>query len=193
MIVSTRFVLTVLVAAASASVTSAQAPGNPAALIAAQKAAMAPLAMMDGVWRGPTSTMGSDGKNHEITQTERVGPFLDESVKVLEGRGYSADGSVAFNALGVISYDPATKTYAMRAYAQGHVGDFTLQVTSDGFTWEVPEGPVTMRYTAVIKDGTWHEVGDTIMKGAPPVRVLDMNLKRVGDTTWPAGGAVPMK
>ena len=28
------------------------------------------------------------------------------------------------------------------------------------------------------------------MPGKEPVRFFEMNLKRVGDTTWPAGGAI---
>ena len=63
---------------------SALAQGPDLASMDAQKAAMKPLAMMDGVWRGPAWTMLPTGK-HEITQTERIGPFLDGQIKVLEG------------------------------------------------------------------------------------------------------------
>ena len=47
--------------------------------------------------------------------------------------------------------------------------------------------------TAMIKDGTWHEVGDRIMPGKDPVRIFNMNLKRLGDTSWPAAGAISPK
>src|SRR6478672_6854315 len=33
-------------------------------------------------------------RKHTITQTERIGPFLDGSVKVIEGRGCEPDGRV---------------------------------------------------------------------------------------------------
>jgi hypothetical protein len=49
----------------------------------------------------------------------------------------------------------------------------------------------TMRYTAVIRDGRWHEVGDRILKEGQPVRFIEMDVTRLGDTDWPAGGAVP--
>jgi len=78
----------------------------------------------------------------------------------------------------------------MRSYAQGRVGDFELKRTSDGFTWKIPAGPVTMQYTAIIKDGTWHEAGDRIMPGQKPMRFFEMTLKRMGDTNWPAAGAI---
>src|SRR6266446_6223135 len=128
-----------------------------AALIKAQREAMLPLAFMDGVWRGPAWTILSSGEKHNITQTERIGPFLDGSVKVIEGRGYGADGKVSFNAFGTISYDPATKAYTLHSHAMGQVGDFVLKPTADGYVWEIPAGPMTIRYTAAIKNGSWLE------------------------------------
>ncbi|HEY9401137.1 MAG TPA: hypothetical protein VIQ24_00490 [Pyrinomonadaceae bacterium] len=166
---------------------------DPAALIASQREAMRRLAFMDGVWRGAAWTVLPSGEKHAITQTERIGPFLDGSVKIIEGRGYDADGKVSFNAFGIISYNPATRIYTMRSYAQGQVGDFVLTPSADGYVWEIPAGPMTIRYTAVVKDGAWREVGDRITPGKEPVRFFEMNLKRVGDTDWPAGGAVPPK
>jgi hypothetical protein len=167
----------------------AQGP-DAAALIAAQRAAMAPLSMMDGVWRGPAWTVLPTGERHEVTQTERIGPFLDGSVKVLEGRGYDADGRVTFNAFGTISYDPATRAYSLHSYAQGRSGTFVLTPTADGYVWEIPAGPMIIRYTATIRDGAWREVGDRIMPGRDPVRFFEMNLRHVGDTDWPTAGAV---
>lgn len=185
--------LALLLMVGSASIASGQDRPNPAALIAAQKEGMAPLAYMNGVWRGPAWTITPSGEKHSITQTERIGPFLDGSVKVIEGRGYDADGKVTFNAFGIISFDPATRGYKMRSHAMGHVGDFVLKPTADGFTWEIPAGPATMRYTATISGGTWKEVGDRIVPGQEPFRFFEMNLKRVGDTDWPAAGAIPPK
>lgn len=186
--------ITLLISAAGALLdVSAQIRPDPAVLIAAQREAMAPLAMMDGVWRGPAWTILPSGQKHNITQTERIGPFLDGSIKVIEGRGYNENGSVGFNAFGIISYDPATHVYTLHSHAQGQVGDFVIKPTADGYTWEIPAGPMIIRYTAVIKDGTLREVGDRIVPGKEPVRFFEMNLKRVGDTDWPAGGAIPAK
>lgn len=165
-----------------------------AALIAAQKEAMKPLAYMYGVWRGPAETTMGDGTKHSVMQTERIGPFLDASVIVLEGRGYDVKTKqVTFNAFGTISYDSAKKAYSLHSYAQGRAGDFVLTPTADGYIWEIPAGAMTIRYPATIKDGKWKEVGDRIMPGKDPVRFFEMNLKRVGNTDWPAAGAVPMK
>ena len=59
---------------------------DPAASIATQREALAPLAYMDGVWRGPGWTILESGEKHTFTQTERIGPFLDGSIKVIEGK-----------------------------------------------------------------------------------------------------------
>lgn len=173
--------------------TRGQGRPDPGPLMAAQREAMKPLAILDGIWRGPAWTILPSGEKRTVTQTERVGPFLDGSVKVIEGKGYEADGSVAFNAFATVSYSPATRAYNLRTYAQGNVGDFALKPTADGYVWEIAAGQMTIRYTVVIKNGTWHEVGDRIMPGSEPIRFMEMNLKRVGDTKWPAEGAVSPK
>lgn len=175
------------------SVGIAQGRPDPAALLGAQREAMKPLAAMDGVWRGPAWTVVESGEKHVITQTERIGPFLDGTIKVIEGRGYDAEGKVSFNAFGIVSYDPAAKKYSLHSHAMGRSGDFALTPTSDGYVWEIPAGPMTIRYTAVIKDGSWHEVGDRIATGQAPIRFFEMTLKRVGDTTWPLGDPVKAK
>lgn len=171
----------------------AQGRPDPQVVLAAQRQALTRLAFMDGVWRGPAWTLLPSGEKHTVTQTERIGPFLDGTVKVIEGRGYDVDGKVTFNAFGTISFSPDGERFTMHSYAFGNVGDFNLTPSVDGFVWEIPAGPVTIRYTAVVKDGTWKEVGDRITPGKDPVRFFEMNLKRVGNTDWPAAGAIAPK
>ena len=64
---------------------------------------------------------------------------------------------------------------------------------ADQYVWEIPAGPMVIRYTATIKNGEWHEVGDRVAEGHDPVRFFEMTLKRIGDTDWPAGNANPPK
>lgn len=172
---------------------AAQGRPDMESVMAAQRKALARLSFMDGVWRGPAWTLLQSGEKHNVTQTERIGAFLDGTVKVIEGRGYDASGKVTFNAFGTISYSPDADRFTLHSYALGNVGDFVLTPSADGYAWEIPAGPVTIRYTAVVKDGTWKEVGDRVAPGKDPVRFFEMNLKRVGDTDWPAAGAIPPK
>ena len=175
--------------------TLASAQGRPdsVALIAAQREAMAALQAMNGVWRGTAWTLLPSGEKHNIIQTERIGPMLDGSVKVIEGRGYEPDGRLSFNAFAVISFNPATRAYNFRSHALGLSGDFVIAPTADGYSWEIPAGPATIRYTAVIKDGTLREVGDRTVPGREPQRFFEMTLQRVGDSDWPAAGAIGPK
>jgi hypothetical protein len=177
--------------AATAAPALAQSPPDPAARIAKQQAAIKALSWMDGVWRGPAVTTRPGGVKVTITQTERSGPLLGGAVHVVEGRGYNADGSTGFNALGIISYDPDKDAYSMRSYAMGQAGDFPLTLTPDGAVWTIPAGPATIRYTITAKDGVWREVGERVVEGQPPMAFFEMTLKRIGDSTWPAAGAIP--
>jgi hypothetical protein len=186
-----RFILVACLFALAAP--AAAQPPDPAALEAIQRGAMAKLSMMDGVWRGTAWTITPGGR-HDVVHTERVGPFLGGSLKVVEGRSYKADGSVGFNAFGIISYDATAKTYILHSYAMGRAGDFLLQVLPDGYVWQVPAGPgAIIRYKATIANGKWREVGERMVGAAAPVRIFEMNLKRVGDSKWPAGDPVSMK
>ena len=125
--------------------------------------------------------------SRHLVQTERVGSMLNGTVKVIEGLGTADDGSVAFNALAVISYDPDTQAYAFRSYAHGHAGTFALTADSDRFTWEAPAGKnATMRYTARREQDSWIEIGEVVAKGGAPQRMFEMKLTRIGDSGWPA-------
>jgi hypothetical protein len=159
------------------------------AALSAQKAALGKFAWMDGTWRGPAITKGAGGE-HRVTQTERIGPMLGGTLKVIEGRGFNPDGSVGFDAFAVISYDAAKQAYVFHSYAQGRSGDFMIRPTADGYVWEIPTGQMTIRYTASLKDGEWTEIGERIAPGQAAVQFFEMHLRRVGDTAWPNGGAM---
>lgn len=180
----------VTIALGAGSVANGQSHGNPVAVIAAQREAVAKLSFLDGTWRGTASMLLPNGEKRTVTHTERVGPFLDGSLRVIDGRSYDAEGRPAFGAFAILSFDASKNSYNMRSYAQGNAGDFALTTTADGFSWEVPAGGATIRYTAVVKDGEWREVGERVVPGQEPVRVFEMKLSRLGNTDWPAAGAV---
>ena len=189
---SLRLALAASLLAASHAI--AQPPPDPAPVVAAQREAMASIAFMDGVWRGPAWTILPNGEKSELTQTERIGPFLQGAVKVIEGRGYREDGSVGFNAFGIISYDPGKRAWNLRSYALGHAGDFMFRPLPDGYVWEIPTGGGSLvRYTGTVKDGTMVEIGERLVPNRAPFKFFEMRLKRIGDSDWPGGGAVPMR
>lgn len=157
----------------------------------AQRKALDLLAPFDGLWRGPAKVLTPDGQWREFTQTERVGPLLGGTVRLVEGRGYQADGKLSFNAFAVISYSPRDQRYNFRSHAQGYVGDFPVEVRADGFSWTLPAGAgATIRYTATLNDGVWTEIGVRLVEGKEPMKMFEMAVKRVGPTDWPAAGAL---
>ena len=149
-----------------------------------------PLSFMFGEWRGTAKGMDRSG-SYSITQTERVGPMLDDDLIIVEGRGYKEDGSLAFNAFGVISYDPVEKAYFINAFLKGRAGKYKLIHSADGFSWTIQAGPnAKIVNTAVITDGIWHEVTKYVPTEGPERITNDMTLTRIGDTHWPASGVV---
>lgn len=183
--------LALLAALAHPLPAASQGRPDPAAQMAAQREALRRFAVLDGTWRGTARIQEPSGGWQEITQTERVGWMLDSTVKVIEGRGYDAAGKTVFKAFAILSWDPGKKAFGFRSYARGFSGDYAFTPTDSGFVWEIPAGPMTIRYTATVRDGRWREVGDRITPGGESVRFIEMDLRRVGATDWPAGGAVP--
>jgi hypothetical protein len=168
-------------------------PPDPGAMMAAEREAMGKLAMLDGAWRGTAWTITPRGKI-EVVHTERVGLMLAGTVRMIEGRSYLPNGTIPFVALGIISFNPGNGSYRMRSYAQGMAGDFAINVTADGYAWEVPAGPgAVIRYRATVANGAWKEAGFRVAGSGEPVEVFEMNLKRIGETRWPVGEPVPMR
>lgn len=171
------------------SASFAQVPAQPAGTTA-QRDAVGALDFLDGEWRGEAVIVGPAGRE-TLVQTERVGSLLGGSVKVIEGRGYAADGSTQFNALAVLSWDEREGRYRFRSWANGYTGEYPFERTADGFRWSTPAGQnARIEYVAVVRDGVWHEVGTYVAEGQPPRPFIDMRLTRIGDGTWPEGGAV---
>ena len=126
-----------------------------------------------------------------MTQTERVGTMLGGDILVIEGRGYEAGGALAFNAFGIVSWNNDTGKYEFRAHNGGHSGTFKFDATDTGAVWEMPGGPnAVIISTITLGEGSWHEVQQYVADGQPARQIFEMTLKRIGDTDWPAAGAV---
>lgn len=183
-----RWTTAIVTAAMAAMPASAQRP-DPAALMASERQALTAFAWMDGRWRGEAVTQTPTGE-HRVAHTERVGTMLDGTVRMIEGHAYRADGSTGFNALGMISFDPATKDYRLTSHAEGNYGQFAITPNASGYTWSIAAGPMTIRYTAVFKEGVWTEIGVREMSGKATLPFFKMVLRRIGDSDWPRAGAV---
>ncbi len=182
---------TMITAAAVTLVFSGAAVAQEATKPAANAEAMAKMAAMKGVWKGEASGVGFGGVPFKVTQTERIGPMLGGDVLVIEGRGYKDDGSIAFNAFGVLSFNAQTSKYEFRAYNGGFSGTYDWTPTDTGAIWSIPAGPnANIVSTITLTDGKWHEVQAYVVTGQEPKTVVDMTLTRVGDTDWPLAGAV---
>jgi hypothetical protein len=155
-----------------------------------QREAMQRLSWMDGEWTGTASVYAGPGRTSAHSHTERIGPMVGGSIKVIEGRTTEADGTVTFNAFAVVSWDDEADAYTMRSYANGMAADFPLEATADGFKWSTPSRGGRMDYVTTFRDGEWVETGDFVMPGRDPMRVIELRLRRRGDTDWPAADPV---
>ncbi len=159
------------------------------ALHAEQRTAMDRFAFMDGEWRGTVTSTGPMGEV-ALTQTERVGTMANRAARMIEGRGYAADGSLEFNAVAMITYDAFNNEYVMVSTARGMTSRPWFEVTEDGFRWGLESGPVKLSYEAIVKKGSWVEVGYMQMGDQTRQKFLEMKLERIGDTAWPQEGFV---
>src|SRR5262245_35869613 len=83
----------------------------------AQRAAMKKLEFMVGKWSGEARLHQGAGDPVLLTQTEEVQYKLNGLILIIEGVGQNkADGQLALQALGIVSYDDESGTYRMRAF-----------------------------------------------------------------------------
>jgi hypothetical protein len=166
----------------SAAVATAQPPAGP------HKAEMKKLDFLAGKWKGEATLTAGPMDTKTLTQTEDVQYKLDGTVLLVEGVGRGKlpgrdEEAVLFNALAVISYDPAAKTYKIRAYRmEGQSVDADLKLTEKGFVWgfKEPRRGVEVRYTMTITPkGEWLEVGEYTLDGKAWTKFIEMTLTRV--------------
>lgn len=161
----------------------------------AQQEAMKALAFLDGEWRGPAKLKRKDGWA-PMTQTERASLMLDGTVRMVEGRGYEEDGTLSFNVVSLITYEPAKGVYMMRSYSGGgRASDHPLKVTANGFSWEQKSGAkLTNRHEVTVKNGVWTETATRVpaadgkAAGEPEVYV-SFAARRLREAGWPSVAA----
>ncbi len=185
--------LVVGVALTALSISPLQAQTAPGldSLLAPHRSAMDALKVLDGVWRGTGWTLLPSGGKWSFSQTIRVGTMGEGAVRVLEGRSYGPQGRLTATNFEIISFNASSKSYSLRVYTEGSIADVAVAPTAGGFTLEYPAGDATVRFTIAVTNGVWSEVAERRTANREPVRFLELVLHRVGDTDWPAAGAVP--
>jgi hypothetical protein len=154
-----------------------------------QQEAMRKLDFLAGRWEGPATFQTGKGQAQSLRQTELVQFKLKGAVLLVEGTGRrtgadAPDGDdVAFNALGVISYDPATKEYRIKTYTmEGRTVETELKLQGKGVVWsfKTPQNSGEVRHTMKLTDkGEWHEVSEFSRDGKTWFKTVEMTLTRV--------------
>jgi hypothetical protein len=150
---------------------------------AAQQKAMQALGPIDGLWRGTTTEYRPDGTKLERGYTEHVTSALDGTLKLLEGRKKDVEGADRFHVFCVLSHDPETKQYTLRAHWPfGGIGDAPFTARADGFGWRIAlSDGKSIVATGTIKDGVWDERIELHAPGKPAFLMEERVLERVGD------------
>ena len=148
---------------------------------------MNPLSFMTGKWKGSGWMMTREGKQF-TSITENVVCKLDCAVLSVDGLGTKLD-SVTGNqvtvhdAFGVISKDPKTDKWVMRAYKKGDVIDAEIIVVSEKvIRWElpIPQNGGTMRFTTDFSTaGKWKGTGEYSRDGKNWMVMMQTDLNKV--------------
>jgi hypothetical protein len=134
---------------------------------------MQKLNFLAGEWSGEAYIFRDAGAPVELLQTERAEYKLDGLLLLIEGVGRSkANGRVALQALGIVSYDDEGGTYHMRAYNDGRYLETQVELGYDGkeLRWGFALGEIrTSSVLRLSEHGQWTELHE-ITVGAQPSR-----------------------
>jgi hypothetical protein len=148
-----------------------------------QRIAMKKLDFLVGEWTGQASATRGPGVAVELNQTESAQFKLGGLLLMIEGIGRTkADGNLALQALGLISFDDASGTYRMRAYNDGRWLETEVKLLDDGkgVTWGFTLGEFSTKSVLWINDkGEWTELAEITIGARPPQRLMELVVRRV--------------
>jgi hypothetical protein len=154
-----------------------------AAAIAKAKAALAPLAPIVGQWEGDASAMIGPGRTLRIRQSEDIEWGAGETVILIKGTGRGIEaptaGQVVFEAAGIIWFDAEAGRVRMMTHRDGQAVEPTLDIRPDTLIWGFPVPGGRVRYTIAFGNDTWHEIGEFLREGAPPITTAELTLRRI--------------
>ena len=151
--------------------------------IEAQRRAMKKLDFLAGEWSGQASAMRGPGVVVELSQTESAQFKLGGLILVIEGVGRTnSDGSLALQALGLISFDDRSGSYHMRAFNDGRWLESEVKLLDDclGISWGFSLGDIRTKSILRINDeGEWTEYAEITIGSRPPQRLMEIVVRRV--------------
>jgi len=146
---------------------------------------MKKLAFLVGKWSGEASALRGPGQFVDLAQTEEARFKLDGLVLMIEGVGRrKPDGELALQALGLVSFDDASRTYHMRAYNDGRWLETDLRLADDGqsISWGFTFGEIkTHSVLRLNEKGEWTEHAELAIGGRPPQKLMDLRVRRVSN------------
>ena len=148
--------------------------------IESQRTAMKKLSFLVGKWFGEARILRGSGEPLELAQTEEAQYKLDGLVLMIEGVGRNeADGKLALQALGLISYDDEAGAYHMRAYNDGRYMETEVNLAQDGkgITWGFAVGEIKTRSTLRINEkGDWTELHEITIGSQPQRKFMELRV-----------------
>lgn len=146
--------------------------------------AMGKLEYMAGRWTG-AGWMEIGGTRLPFTGSETITPKLDGLALVVEGDFYGRPSGSPVDVpvhqtLGVISFDPKTKTYRFNSWlASGGAGERELTVSGRGWSWDMKMPGNNIRYTFTLTpQGDWLEKGERSTDGTNWKQFFEMKLSK---------------
>ena len=145
-------------------------------------AAMQKLSFWEGRWEGEGWMRRGPDAPSRFRSLELVEARLNGRVMLVEGLHHAATNpdELVHHALGVVSFDPESGAYRFRTHlSSGQSGDFGMRLEDGAVVWgmETPRGKI--RYTILVQDAEWHEVGHLSPDGETWSQFFQMDLKRV--------------
>jgi hypothetical protein len=143
---------------------------------------MQKLAFLVGDWSGEAWIFRSGAEPVELAQTEHAEFKLDGLLLLIEGIGRSkADGRIALQALGIVSYDDESGTYHMRAFNDGRYLETEVKLAADGkaVTWGFVLGEIrTSSLLRLDEHGRWTELHEITIGSQPPRKFMEVTVSR---------------
>ncbi len=156
----------------------AQATADPKPAIEAVRQA----GFLEGRWSGEGWIQMGPGPKDEFTQFETVQSKLDGAVMLIEGIGHAKGENPRkiHHALALISFDPVANKLLFSSFMAGRPRlEVVPEVTQNSFKWSyAPPSGGQIRYSILIENGTWHEVGEYSRDGRSWHQFFEMRLKR---------------